>query len=97
MANTIPLSQTQIQKLAVASQRARAAEAEAQQQRAILNDLIEMTLDAHGAPQDAQIDLQRGVLILPEPDAPQSEDAGVESGDAPDTGQENTTAQGAVA
>jgi len=85
MANTIPLSQTQIQKLAVASQRARAAEAEAQQQRAILNDLIEMTLDAHGAPQEAYIDLQRGVLVLPEPtseDATKAEDAGVESGDA---------------
>jgi len=75
MAETIRLSEKQIQKLVQANQRTQAAYAEFERQRAMLNDIIEVVLDAHRAPRESEIDLQRGVIVMPDPRSEEAEEA----------------------
>lgn len=73
MSSTLTLSDVQVRKLLGLQEEANNAMLEAQQaQKAALqarqrvSDMVEVVLDAHGAPETAQIDLQHGVIILPE-------------------------------
>lgn len=79
MPKTVQLSEKQLVKLMQAHQRVVTFEQELGKARQELQDRVELVFDAHGAPVEAHIDLQAGVLIWPE--EPKSEEAqGEENG-----------------